>query len=110
MENNVLKIAEEEMRKYLYQGPRFKSLGPNSGEEFRDDVLLPWLKRLGPDEKGTVDFAETKMYSPSFLEEAFGGAVRKGFGPQISKLKFEHIDGFYAKQITQYINEALKKQ
>ena len=54
--------------------------GPNSGEAFRDDILLPALKRA--DQKGdlvavSLDDVVTGL-GPSFLEEAFGGLVREG--------------------------------
>jgi len=108
MEKKVLKIADVDS-KYLYEGPRYKTLGPNSGEEFRLSTLLPWLRQLRTGEIGTVDFSGTKMYSPSFLEEAFGGAVRDGFGPQVSLLVYENTDKFYEKKIKQYIKDATQK-
>jgi hypothetical protein len=75
MEGKTLKICELDAG-YIYEGPRFISLGPYSGEEFRENHLWPWLDLLGEGERTTVDFAGTEMYSPSFLEESFGGVIR----------------------------------
>ncbi len=58
-----------------YPAGRFKSDGPFSGEQFREDRLLPALRR---GEHVTVRLAGTKGYGSSFLEEAFGGLVRHG--------------------------------
>jgi len=49
--------------------------GPNSGERFRDEILAPLL--LKPDTTIEVDFDGTMGFGSSFLEEAFGGLVRK---------------------------------
>jgi len=75
MEGKTLKICEIDSG-YVYEGPRFIRLGPYSGEEFRINHLLPWLETLEEGESSTVDFAGTEMYSPSFLEEGFGGSIR----------------------------------
>jgi len=81
MEEKTLKICEIDSG-YVYEGPRFIRLGPYSGEEFRTKHLLPWLETLEEGEVSTVDFAGTKVYSPSFLEESFGGAIRKAKNKQ----------------------------
>ncbi|MCH3916633.1 MAG: STAS-like domain-containing protein [Spirochaetia bacterium] len=107
MKENILKISEVAPN-YVYQGPRFKDLGPNSGEEFRKNILEPWLKKVKNDEEITIDFGGTKMFSPSFLEEAFGGAVRDGLGEQIANLKFVHIPVSWEKDVTDYIKEAMR--
>ena len=96
--------------KFLYQGPRYRDLGPNSGEEFRDDFFIPWLKNLNAGETGTIDFSGTKMYSPSFLEETFGGAVREDFYDKVSKLAFLNTDKFYEQKIKHYIEKAKTRE
>ncbi|MEP3430996.1 MAG: STAS-like domain-containing protein [Roseibium sp.] len=64
-------------------GPRFKKQGPNSGEAFREKVLLPALKR---ENQLTVILDGTQGYGSSWLDEAFGGLVREhGYNP--NKLK-----------------------
>ncbi len=68
---------------YTYQGPRLKSIGENSGEEFRELVLIPWLDKLRTPEycnyQPVVDFDGTEFFNPSFLHEAFTGAVKQGY-------------------------------
>ncbi len=93
---------------FEYQGPRFRRLGDNSGEEFREDFLIPWLGSLSENETGIVDFAGTKVYMSSFLEESFGGAVRKGYGNKVGKLEFINIEKDSLNDLSRYINTALK--
>ena len=56
---------------------RYPSHGEWNGQRFREDWLVPALKDGEPLE---VDLDGARGLSPSFLEEAFGGLVRKGFG------------------------------
>ena len=53
---------------------RDKNKNPFSGDRFRDDYLIPPLKR---NEKVLVNFENVFACPPSFLDEAFGGLVRK---------------------------------
>lgn len=53
---------------------RYASDGSFSGERFRDEYLLPALKG---DEQVSVIIDDVEGYGSSFLEEAFGGLVRK---------------------------------
>lgn len=53
-------------------GGRYRRHGPFSGEAFREEVLLPALKR-GPAE---VDLGWVAGYGTGWLEEVFGGAIR----------------------------------
>ena len=57
-------------------GGRFKSMGPNSGEEFREILRKALARRPPQDVVVILDGAEG--YGSSFLEEAFGGLIRKG--------------------------------
>ncbi len=57
-----------------YPGGRFRDDGPGSGEQFREEHLLPALKEF---EKVIVNFDGVAGYAASFLEEAFGGSVVK---------------------------------
>jgi hypothetical protein len=90
---------------YCYEGPRFKSLGPSSGEEFRELYLIPWLDSLSEGEKGIIDFARTKIYTPSFLEEAFGGAIRENIvnRDKLKNILFINITDFWEKKLKEYI-------
>jgi len=107
-EKSKIMLIKDIASKYLYQGPRYKELGPNSGEQFRDKILLPWLNDLGEAE-GIIDFDDTKMFSPSFLEEAFGGAVRRGYKNQIASLAFTNMPGSWERDVKKYIAEAISK-
>lgn len=55
---------------------RYLADGPYPGERFRDELLMPALKAHAD---VTVDLDGTTGFGSSFLEEAFGGLVRKGF-------------------------------
>lgn len=108
-EKKVLSISQVAPN-FLYQGPRFKDLGPNSGEAFREEILIPFLKELDiAHPSGVVDFGNTKVFSPSFLEESFGGAIRKGFGKEIESLKFENIPVEWENALKKYVEVAIRK-
>ncbi len=53
-------------------GPRFSWQGRNSGEEFRDNVLIPALKNLKKGEKLIIDLDDTDGYLFPFVDESFG--------------------------------------
>jgi hypothetical protein len=55
-----------------FPGGRFREDGPGSGQEFREDFLLPALKSF---DRVIVNFDGVAGYAASFLEESFGGAV-----------------------------------
>ena len=58
-------------------GPRYKTDGNYSGEEFREKLLEPnFLKAKGNNEKLMIDFDGGYGYLISFLEESFGGLAR----------------------------------
>lgn len=60
-------------------GGRFMSDGDFSGEWFREQILVPaLLAAKDKSEKLEVELDGTSGYGSSFLEEAFGGLVRKG--------------------------------
>lgn len=61
-------------------GGRFPWEGPNSGEEFRERVLMQsYHKAREQDSALIVDLDGTSGYASSFLEEAFGGMIRKRY-------------------------------
>ena len=88
---------------------RYAADGEFSGERFRDEVLLPKLS-IGPVEV-VIDGVEG--YGSSFLEEAFGGLVRKGhFSEQDLKKRLKVIFDdrefqVYETLIWKYIREAM---
>jgi hypothetical protein len=75
MADRCLSIASEFSK---YPAGRTRRDGPYSAERFRDDILVPALK--GAAEKGgrvIVILDGVYGYSSSFLEETFGGLVRR---------------------------------
>lgn len=68
-----------------YPAGRYTKDGPFSGEHFRDEWLIPALESR---EEVAIEFDGTRGYGSSFLEEAFGGLVRKGYSPERIKATF----------------------
>lgn len=93
-----------------YPGGRFRTDGPGSGEAFRDEHLVPALRRALADNAKLMVFLDgVAGLPPGFLEEAFGGLARLGFKPeQTAQLAFmgtlRNVD--YAPRIRQYIKDA----
>jgi STAS-like domain of unknown function (DUF4325) len=86
---------------------RYRSDGTFSGEAFREDLLVPALKES---EQIVIDLDGTSGYGSSFLEEAFGGAVRSGFSEAdlVSKVRFKSSRPSYEVRIWKYIKQATK--
>lgn len=64
-------------------GARYIADGKFSGEDFRNNILEPKYKEcLEKKEKLTIDFDGGYGYGTSFLEESFGGLVRKGYSSE----------------------------
>lgn len=83
----IYKIAEEFTDT---PGGRNKSDGKFSGEQFRDDILIPIIKSLVENERLCIDFDGSYGYPTSFLEEVFGGLVRKyDYKSILDKLEFK---------------------
>lgn len=58
-------------------GGRYKSLGPNSGEEFFDSILLPKFEQaISENELLYVYLDGVKSYPNSFLDQSFGELAR----------------------------------
>lgn len=81
--------------------------GKYSGEEFRDKFLIPALEK---DSCVTIELDGTEGYGSSFLEEAFGGAVRAGHQLTPERLEFVSTDASVIKEIWKYINDAIKRK
>jgi len=83
---------------------RYYTDGPNSGERFRNELLLPALKG---NTEVTVDLDGALGYGSSFLEEAFGGLVRAGY--KLAELKGRlHVHSkiaTYRNRVWRYIEE-----
>jgi len=68
-------------------GGRYRDDGPASAQEFREDVLVPALQSNADEVE--VDLSGVEGFACSFLEEAFGGAVRElGLEEVKSKISF----------------------
>lgn len=70
-----------------FPGGRFLSDGEYSGEEFRENILVPALKDKNID-KVILIMDTAAGYGSSFLEEAFGGIIRK-HGKELDLKKLE---------------------
>lgn len=79
-----LSIADKFSR---YPGPRYRKDGPFSGEQFRQEQLIPAIREaIQSNERLVVVLDGVAGYGSSFLEEAFGGLVREGLTlDQLSK-------------------------
>ncbi|EMO47265.1 STAS-like domain-containing protein [Leptospira santarosai] len=88
-------------------GHRYRADGPKSGEEFREDFLEPVLEDQNV-EAIEIDMDDTWGYPSSFLEECFGGLVRKyGKGLIKSRIKFfSNQDESLQGRIEEIINKA----
>jgi len=86
-----------------YPGPCYRQDGWFSAEEFRDDHLIPALK----EGRVSLELDGTRWtYPPSFLEEVFGGAVRKGFKLNHNVLKLVSEDDYLKQAIWWHIHRA----
>ncbi|OCG39337.1 DUF4325 domain-containing protein [Gilliamella sp. Fer1-1] len=94
-----------------FPGARYKRLGPASGEEFRDDVLIPALKQ---NSQILINFDGVVGYGSSFLEEVFGGLIRKGIDKNIVlnlvKTLISNDDALLKEEIQGYVNDAIKEK
>ena len=103
----TLKIAEFSD----FPAGKSKAEDPYSGEEYREDILLPAVK----EGEVVIDFTDVFACLPSFLEEAFGGLVRAGVPPADVKqrIKFAPTDSTkyqdYIYAINKYIDDAITK-
>jgi len=94
-------------------GARYRSEGAYSGEEFRDDLLLPKYKEAKQKgEKLLINLDGSYGYPTSFLEEAFGGLARI-YGPEnvLSTLEFLSEDEpSLVDEIICYIKQAKQEK
>lgn len=91
-------------------GGRYRKDGSDSGEEFREDVLIPEFDQLSSGEKLTIDLDGGYGYPVSFLEEAFGGLARRnGSKTVLERLNFiANEEPTLVGQIKEYIRDAAK--
>lgn len=95
-----------------YPGPRLRKTGPSSGEEFRDDYLIPKLNDHG--KNIIVNLDGVIGYGSSFLEETFGGAVRKGIDQSLILHVVDTLicndEKTLKEEIRGYVDDALRKR
>lgn len=90
-------------------GVRFRNEGPYSGQEYREDVLEPIIKSsLTTGEKITVVLDGVYGYATSFLEEVFGGLVRKYGYDKVKELLviISNQRPYYESDIYKYMTDA----
>lgn len=89
-------------------GGRFEKDGPASGEEFRKSLLEPLFVDPQNLEYVTVILDGASGYATSFLEEAFGGLVRKYEALRVEDyIKFISEDEpLLADEVSQYMSDA----
>ena len=93
-----------------YPSGRYRKNGRGSGEEFREEFLLPPLREGASIE---VSFKGAYGYPASFVEEAFGGLIRAGVGLDAIEQHLTLIPGsdeyeVYVSQAWRYIRDAAK--
>lgn len=95
-----------------YPSGRVISDGPNSGERFRKEILLPALRKTGTI---ILILDGVNGYPSSFSEEAFGGLVREKHCTAeelLERLDIQYDSNAYeayAEDIKFFIEEAEKK-
>lgn len=93
-------------------GARSRADGKYSGEEFREEYLIPaYLEAKKKHEKLIIDLDGGYGYPTSFLEEAFGGLARKFDSSSVlSILSFiSNDEPSLIEEIQEYINNANKE-
>lgn len=93
---------------------RYYTDGKGSGEEFREEVLIPSLNEAKEGSKKILIILDDEVegYGSSFLVEAFAGVVKFGHmkaSDLIELLEFSYDDAdfeFYKNRTLQYVNEA----
>jgi hypothetical protein len=99
----MISVAKDFSR---FPAGRFLSDGPYSGEKFREEFLVEPIKK---GEEVVVDLDGVAGYGSSFLEEAFGGVVRK---LKLARAKVDRIikinsdDESLVAEVTGYMHEA----
>ena len=89
--------------------------GPDNGERFREEILVPALNEaLGSGHGGRVivDIDGCRSFGSSFLEEAFGGLARVPSFPFLDAVKIlkirtskPHLE-IYRDAILEYLSDA----
>lgn len=107
MSDTYISIARDFSR---FPAGRYSTDGPYSGQRFREELLVPALKRSAV---VTIDVDGTLGYGSSFLEEAFGGLLREErFTLQDMKRRLRVVSqrrSTYVAEIWSYIEDEAAK-
>jgi len=88
-------------------GGRHRADGDYSGEEFREDFLVPKYKEaVGRGYALVVDLDGVAGYATSFLEEAFGGLVRELKECVSEHLRLQTENRIRLQEVKGYISDA----
>jgi hypothetical protein len=104
-EQHLVKVAEWSQT----PGARYRSDGPHSGEEFREEVLKPaFLRALQERVQLTVDLDGGYGYAAGFLEEVFGGLARQYDSDTVARtvVVVTKEEPYLEQDIREYIAEA----
>lgn len=107
MNKFIIKIATDFSH---YPFGRYRKISKSSGEAFREDKLMPAMRDHDLVE---VWLDGVEDYGPSFLEEVFGGLVRKhGFTASniYKKLNIVTKNKVWTEEINKYIEDAETKR
>lgn len=86
-------------------GPRYRSEGNHSGEEFRATILCPRLRQaLDKNVQLLIDLDGTYGFGTSFLEEAFGGLIRND---KFSLKELNSVLSFVSEEEPDLIDEVM---
>lgn len=89
---------------------RDKSDGRYNGEKFREEFIVPYLNDKNIS-KIDINLNNLSVVGSSFLEETFGGLVRKGYSRMdLSKIHLIASDEDYVIEINEYIDGAIERQ
>lgn len=111
----TIDIAERFSR---HPAGRVASDGPDNGERFRNEILVPALNEameLDEDVRVIVDIDGCRSFGSSFLEEAFGGLARVPSFPFLKALEILRIRSqkphlqIYKDAIVAYLDDAKLK-
>jgi len=92
---------------------RYKTDSPFSAEAFREILISKLNEAIEQEDVVTIILDNVYGLGSSFLEESFGGLVRKGYftkeqllssSPRLLNFETEH--NFYLEEIEEYINTA----
>lgn len=94
-------------------GPRLRTEGEYSGEDFRETVLKPKFNiAIANKEKIKIDLDGGYGYPPSFLEESFGGLARE-YDENLVQNTFEFVsedEPLLIEEIRKYIKNARRQR